>query len=238
MAEKKKDNMDLWNRVCTTDPDLTKHINQRGGFTAICAQYQLRIATEQFGPYGADWGIRDIQWDYIGTEEKPSEILLTGEFYYPGGSFSMTVDRMYKAGDEQRKKMLTDFRSKCLSTLGFNSDVFEGRFDDHAYVNELKREKAAEKKTVVKDKQAKQPINAEPPPEEEPNPKAPATPGQRKEIGKLVRALNPDLNKEQLGVKIREMLKASQYIPDELTFQQAGYFIQMVRVMVKKAGGK
>ena len=41
-----KNNMALWNSVCETDPQFTKSVNQRGGFTAIGAQSQIMKATE------------------------------------------------------------------------------------------------------------------------------------------------------------------------------------------------
>jgi len=36
------------------------------------------------------------------------------------------------------KKATTDGITKCLSMLGFNADVFLGKFDDNKYVQELK----------------------------------------------------------------------------------------------------
>ena len=51
--------MKLWQSVETTDPNFTKKVNQRGGFTAISAQYQLMTATETFGPFGTGWGVKD-----------------------------------------------------------------------------------------------------------------------------------------------------------------------------------
>ena len=50
-----KKNMDLWSSVETTDPEFTTKVNQRGGFTAIGAQYQIKTATETFGPFGIGW---------------------------------------------------------------------------------------------------------------------------------------------------------------------------------------
>ena len=47
--------MDLWSSVETTDPEFTTKVNQRGGFTAIGAQYQIKTATETFGPFGIGW---------------------------------------------------------------------------------------------------------------------------------------------------------------------------------------
>ena len=42
-------NMELWDQVWQTEPEHTKHVNQRGGFTAIAAQYQIREATKVWG---------------------------------------------------------------------------------------------------------------------------------------------------------------------------------------------
>ena len=133
-----KDNMKLWDAVSVTDPDTTRKVNQRGGFTAICAQAQLKAATKLWGPYGDAWGLAELQWEYIKTGDTIFEVALTAEFYYPGGSFPMSNDMAYKVGNEIRKKLITDMRSKCLSTLGFNSDVFEGRFDDNRYVAQVR----------------------------------------------------------------------------------------------------
>jgi hypothetical protein len=233
----KPDNMELWNKVCKTDPSLTKEVDQRGGFTAICAQYQLRLATEQWGPYGRFWGIGNIKWDYIGPAEKPIEIVLTAQFTYRIGadtiSFELSVDRAYRTGDDQRKKMLTDLRSKALSTLGFNSDVFEGKFDDHAYVRSLWEKK----------KQQDKKPDAPPPKQDEPSADkggeidlhGPATGDQKKEIWAKVGQLNPDLEGDDLKAKIFGMLQNSQWNPEELTAQQAGFFLTNLNVMLAKA---
>ena len=133
-----KSNMTLWDAVSVTDPDTTRKVNQRGGFTAICAQAQLKLATKLWGPYGDAWGLAELKWEYIRTGDTISEVALTAEFYYPNGSFTMSNDMVYKVGNETRKKLITDMRSKCLSTLGFNSDVFEGLYDDNRYVEKAR----------------------------------------------------------------------------------------------------
>ena len=133
----KPDNMKLWNQVCVTDPGITKHVGQRGGFTAIDAQAQVKRATELWGPYGTDWGVRDCQYEMF-----ENEISLTAVFYYPGdedSSFEIGSDMLWKPGNDSRKKLLTDLTTKALSKLGFNSDVFEGKFDDNKYVMEMKK---------------------------------------------------------------------------------------------------
>jgi len=145
---KKLDNMKIWDQVCTTDPDITRRVTQRGGFTAIDAQSQLKKATEVFGPYGKDWGIDGLCYSSVKDPEGTIvEMSLVARFYYPDGEFPMATDMRYRPGDDCHKKLLTDLRSKCLSTLGFNSDVFEGRFDDNKYVATLK-DKASDEETL------------------------------------------------------------------------------------------
>jgi len=137
-----ENNMKIWDKVSVTDPEITKRVNQRGGFTAIDAQAQLKKATEVFGPYGTNWGLTGLEYEAIADPDgNILEITLTARFYYPGGEFPMSNDMRYRPGDECRKKLLTDLRSKCLSTLGFNSDVFEGKFDDNRYVQSLNNNK-------------------------------------------------------------------------------------------------
>ena len=142
-----ENNMKIWDKVCVTDPEITKRVTQRGGFTAIDAQAQLKRATEVFGPYGTDWGLADMDYYMIyDGEGNMVEVTLTARFFYPGGEFPMSNDMRYRPGDECRKKLLTDLRSKCLSTLGFNSDVFEGKFDDNRYVQNLTNNKGLAEK--------------------------------------------------------------------------------------------
>lgn len=143
-----EDNMELWNQVCETDPKITKKVNQRGGFTAIDAQGQIKRATELWGPYGGNWGVSSCNFGMILDEKgAPVELYLDAQFYFPaekpddseiGGSFPISSDIAYRAGGDSRKKLLTDVTTKALSKLGFNSDVFEGKFDDNKYVNAMK----------------------------------------------------------------------------------------------------
>jgi len=142
-----KNNMKIWDQVCVTDPEITKRVSQRGGFTAIDAQAQLRNATILFGPYGTHWGVTNLEYETVTDPEGAIlEITLTARFYYPGGEFPMSNEMRYRPGDECRKKLITDLRSKCLSTLGFNSDVFEGKFDDSRYVQSLNGNKGLAEK--------------------------------------------------------------------------------------------
>ena len=158
----KKDNMQLWESVETTDPNFTKKVNQRGGFTAISAQYQLRTATETFGPFGNGWGVEDERiekWEDVGlsvytgtlwyrpTEFRDGMVVIKQESEFPIHS-SIKYHSNGRVDDDFMKKVATDALTKGLSKLGFNADVFMGKFDDNKYVNKLTNMNGTWKKEV------------------------------------------------------------------------------------------
>ena len=144
MAAKKTDKtldpLRLWSQVETTDPAHTRHVNQRGGFTAIDAQWQVLQATTAFGgPMGVGWG---FDWT---REEGPADLfIIRGRLWFtdPATGVEGAVEQYGAASFGQRvdadapKKAVTDAFTKCLSLLGFSADVFLGRFDDSKYVAE------------------------------------------------------------------------------------------------------
>jgi hypothetical protein len=130
-------NMGLWNSVCETDPSHTKKVNQRGGFTAIDAMYQVQEATRLFGPAGIGWG-----WDFT-LEYPPNDTILAIVTLWHGNR-DQTIKQVGQKGlggqrvdEDAAKKAVTDGLTKCLSYLGFNADVFLGKFDDNKYVQAL-----------------------------------------------------------------------------------------------------
>ena len=133
----KQDNLAIWERVCETDPEHTRHVDRRGGFTAIDAQYQRKNATREFGPYGLGWGVKSCRYGYLcDGAGNPIEAWFEGIFWYPmDGEFEISSDAKFRPGNDTRKKLLTDATTKALSFLGFNSDVFEGAFDDNKYTD-------------------------------------------------------------------------------------------------------
>jgi len=154
-----KDNMELWKQVCTTDLAITKKVNTRGGFTAIDAQAQIKRATELWGPYGGKWGVKNCvyknRYELFKMDERIiGETYLQAVFYYPDGEFEIATDMAFKKGNDTCKKLLTDLTTKALSKLGFNSDVFEGKFDDNKYVKSLKN--AEPEPEPITDEQVKQ----------------------------------------------------------------------------------
>ena len=140
------DNLRIWNAVEKTNPAHTKKVNQRGGFTAIGAAYQIMAATEQFGPIGIGWG-------YISGVPIIIDTLIVVPVTLWHGDRSNTFGPMmgceeWKDGkgridSDAPKKATTDAITKLLSQLGFNADVFLGKFDDNKYVQQMEREFAA-----------------------------------------------------------------------------------------------
>lgn len=139
-------NLHIWDAVSKTDPRHTKKVNQRGGFTAISAHYQVMSATAQFGPVGIGWG-------YTNGEPIFHDHLVIVPVTIWHGERSNTFGPVYGSAEwknnkgyldaDAPKKASTDGLTKGLSQLGFNADVFLGRFDDNKYVAELTKEFAA-----------------------------------------------------------------------------------------------
>lgn len=137
-------NLKLWDAVKETDPKYTKPAKIGGmKITAIAPQYQIMLATEQFGSYGEGFGFKSIELDYS-LIEKFNLIVFKGVFFHPKGEFEiinsskMYMDRNQTMVDADfAKKIETDALTKALSKLGFNADVFMGRFDDTKYVLEM-----------------------------------------------------------------------------------------------------
>jgi len=149
-----KDNMKLWDSVCETDPAIAKEVKLGRTFTTVCAQSQIKIATQLWGPMGQAWGVRDERYDVL-----DSYCIYIATLYYPTGSFPIHADieiifssgqRQGKYNDDFTKKIATDALTKGLSRLGFNSDIFEGKFDDNKYIAEQRAKHAQKDKGTTK----------------------------------------------------------------------------------------
>lgn len=163
-----KHNLKLWKSVEKTPPDMTKPVSYgKRKYTTVDPQWQLRVATSLWGPYGHRWGMRNIKYrieeiksnDKVCLETRDEQnklvssteiladfikysIILEAEFFYPvdeegEASFQIINDDKYSVDDEVLKKIITNTRSKALSWLGFSADVFLGKFEDTAYVKDL-----------------------------------------------------------------------------------------------------
>jgi len=137
------DHMRIWSAVEKTDPAHTKAVEFGRKFTAIDAHYQIREATRMFGPIGEGWGYtadRPIFED--GLVIVPVTLWHGSRENTFGPIYGSTTvrDRKGNVDKDAPKKATTDAVTKGLSQLGFNADVFLGKFDDNKYVTEMQAE--------------------------------------------------------------------------------------------------
>ena len=97
-----------------------------------------------FGAFGYGFGVKDEKYTPILND---TLIVYTATFYYKYkdeaddvlGEFpissSIKVMMGNRVDDDCIKKVQTDALTKGLSKLGFNADVFMGRFDGNKYVD-------------------------------------------------------------------------------------------------------
>ena len=150
-----KENLELWRKVEKTNPKYTKQANVGGNkITSIAPQYQIMNVTEQFGSYGKTWGFKNIELDYTLVPEF-NLIVFKAVFFYPDGEFptinsiKMFMDNAkLKIDDNFAKKLETDTLTKAISKLGFNADIFMGKFDDTRYLSEITKEFAEPAKVI------------------------------------------------------------------------------------------
>lgn len=164
---KKQDNMWIWDQVERTNPEGTKPVSMgKRSFTAIDAQYQRKRATEVFGPFGQGYSVSKVTIAFLDVEDEYGPVKLaiyTAEFWWYDRAaeqcnefpIASTIKVAYgtkwgrRVDDEWLKKVATDALTKGLSMLGFNADVFMGKFDDNRYVAAMEQEFASENKAVV-----------------------------------------------------------------------------------------
>jgi len=135
-------NLDLWNAVEASDPKYLKKVSFGSrSFTAIDPMYQVRCATEQFGPVGDGWGWHN-ETQVVNVSNGDSAVLahvsiwhgspanVFGPFTGCRKFFDSAKDRM---AEDAPKMAITDGLTKALSHLGFNADVFLGKMDGNKY---------------------------------------------------------------------------------------------------------
>lgn len=129
--------LELWRQVRETDARYTRHVAQRGGFTAISAYWQIQRATELWGPVGVGWGW-DVEW-----ADGPGVVIARIALWH--GARDQVVHAVgcsawggQRVDTDAPKKALTDGVTKALSYLGFSADIFvDGKvMHDNKYVDQ------------------------------------------------------------------------------------------------------
>lgn len=140
---------DIWNQVCNCESfgqDLNGFLKSvdygERSYTSIDAYVQIRKATEIFGPMGKGFGLRRLKLIHVlpmvkqtRRGEIPGNLAMFqaefwwmegGEFYF----FEVMEDIFLDTSGDSLKKVVTGMITKSLSYLGWNYDVFRGRFND------------------------------------------------------------------------------------------------------------
>lgn len=146
-------NMELWNRVCVTDPKAVKPITGKPYQGNSPKPYWIiQRATEELGPCGIGWGVNVINERFERlTETDVLHVALVEVWYLLDGKRG-SIQQMgqtkasYKSSkgqvvdEDAPKKSVTDGMVKCLSMLGFAGDIFSGQWDDSKYVEFARNE--------------------------------------------------------------------------------------------------
>lgn len=149
-------NIKLWDLVEKTDPSYTKAVSVGRKFTTADPYYQLKTATAVLGTFGTkNFRVVDEDFNIINHEKKIPFCIYTAKLEYifegESGSIPLHSDmQLYfaKGGYDKDwvKKIATDALTKGLSKLGFNTDIFLGRFEDNKYVKSLEEEFSKDEK--------------------------------------------------------------------------------------------
>lgn len=142
-----RNNLELWESVCVTDPAAVKKITGKPYQGNSPKPYWLiRRATEIFGPCGEGWGVEvKSEGFHRMTETDVMHSAVVSLWYIRDGK-RCVIEQMgqtkacYQSkngmvvDEDAGKKSVTDGMVKCLSMIGFAGDIFSGRWDDSGYV--------------------------------------------------------------------------------------------------------
>jgi hypothetical protein len=142
------DNLRLWDAVEKTNPAHTKKVKFGRSITAIDPYHQIKNATEQFGAAGDGWGWSVVDTKFLPTNEVACLVRVwhssKDKYIEQWGQNGLFIDKAEEKKDADcMKKATTDGLTKCLSMMGFNADIFLGKFDDSKYVQKVAGEFAA-----------------------------------------------------------------------------------------------
>jgi hypothetical protein len=132
-------NLTLWEKVQDTPTEIIQKIKAEDGteLNNVAPIHRLKKATEIFGTYGKNWGLKNIKH----SEQKIFNNLILGTldaiFFYTQNDVkiefeitnsipivSVSDDKKMKVNYTYRKAIETDTITKALSRLGFNADIY------------------------------------------------------------------------------------------------------------------
>jgi len=153
--------MELWDKVCVSDPAQLKKVTMRGGFISIDAHSQVKAVTEAFGPAGEGWKfeVEEIQSnpEFFLVKVSVFRAIVNpkadtrGAWAEPIVQYGCEKWGTGPTAKDTPKKAVTDGLTKCFSYWGFNADVFMGEWDK----KDLEKEQRKASATLSKPDQNK-----------------------------------------------------------------------------------
>lgn len=130
--------MELWAKVEKTPVNLIKKIKKDDGteLNTVPSINRIKKATEMFGFYGKNWGLKEIKHKELRCDSGLFLGLLDATFFVDSENckteFQITnstpitvmVDNKFNVNTTYRKAIETDTINKALSKLGFNADIY------------------------------------------------------------------------------------------------------------------
>lgn len=179
------DNLELWDRRSHSDPANLKKVEFGRKFISIDPQSQLLEATSEWGPWGTGFGIKSPSFEFVRDETGHIvSVLAWGTFWYKdeagvhecntASDITPFYSKAGKPEEDYAKKLMTSMVSKELSRLGFNADVFMGKWDGCPYIGKGAEDKGSPAKAEQWADQkhgsgASSKANAVPPPQAKPS---------------------------------------------------------------------
>ena len=137
-------NMELWNKVCKTPDDVLCSVPVGSKITTIGTQFYYKRAAEVFGPEGEGWGTKEEDYKII-QGDGPSYCLFTAKLWRKGDEYTqISASITITSGKDWAKIVRADAIKRGLASLGFFSDVYEGRFNVEDAFQECKYFRAGE----------------------------------------------------------------------------------------------
>ena len=143
------DNLRIWKIGEQTDPAHTREAKPFGKvITAIDSYYQIKRATDAFGPIGIGWGYTAVEKEVFMGDQVQAVVKVSIWYIEPGDTLRRNGPEVIasnplksdkgRVDEEAYKKATTDGITKALSYLGFSADIFMGLYDDAKYKAEVK----------------------------------------------------------------------------------------------------
>lgn len=147
-----KNNLELWGKVCNTPKDQIETYEVEDGkvLKSTPSINRIKKATEEFGIYGKDWGLKDLKHSNIMIGNMTIAILdaiffvdMITEFEISTSTeIAIIRDGKMTLNTSYRKSIETDLINKALSRLGFNADIYTD--------GELVKSKTEEEEEIMK----------------------------------------------------------------------------------------